>query len=235
MHAVQFHRLLLVGRSAEGQAIIAGYRAEQEAGPWKFAQTASGELSGFLHEPGIRQVSERTDQLVVDGKSIDCVVRQYAGERETRWREQVEGEAWTIGPDGPRVKSSVSVSYETAGQKYVSSEAVTCIGRPKLKVGTEEVTAYETVEVRRMADRVIGGNARRYWSEKVPGWLVSRRSWNQQGEKRPPNMEDEVIAFGPDADLLDRYVKTDRPPEAERAKLLSRVRSTTRPASAPTR
>jgi hypothetical protein len=235
MQAVQFHRRMLVGRSNDGVAVVAGYRAEQEAGPWQFAQSAAGEMTGFLHEPGIRQISERPDKLLVDGKPVDCVVRVYAGTRETHWREQVEGEEWTVGSDGPPLKSSVSLSYEIAGQKSGNSEAVTCTGQQKLKVGTQELAAYETVEERRMADKVIGGNTRRYWSEKVPGWLVRRRSWNQPDERQPPNMEDEVIAFGPDAALLDRYVKTDRPPEAEQAELWSRSRTTTRPATVPAR
>ena len=235
MHSVQFHRLMVVGRSNDGIAVVAGYRSEQEAGPWQFVQSASGEMTGFFHEPGIRQVSERPDKLVVDGKPVVCVVRLYAGIRETRWREQVKGEEWTVGPDGPAVKSSVLLSYELAGQKYGSSEAVTCTGARKLKVGTQEVAAYETVEERRMAEKVVGGRTRRCWSEKVPGWLVCSRSWNQPDEQQPPNNEDEVIAFGTDATLLDRYVKTDRPPEAENAKLWSQLKPATQPASVPSR
>jgi hypothetical protein len=235
MHSVQFHRLMLVGRSNDGLAVVAGYRSEQEAGPWQFAQSASGEMTGFFREPGIRQVSERPDKLVVDGKPVDCVVRVYAGIRETRWRDQVKGEEWTIGQDGPAIKSSVSVSYEIAGQKYGNAETVTCAGQEKLKVGTQEVTAFQTVEERRMGEKVIGGRTRQCWSEKVPGWFVCRRSWNQPDEQQPPDIEDEVIAFGPDATLLDRYVKTDRPPEAENAKLWSQLKPTTRPASVPAR
>jgi hypothetical protein len=234
-HAVQFHRLLLVGRSNDGTAVIAGYRAEQETGPWKFTQSASGELTGFLHEAGVRQVSERADKWVVDGKPVECVVRGYAGVRKTRWGEQVDGTEWTIGPDGPPIKSSTSLSYELSGQKYGSAEALTCVGQEKFKVGAQEITAVQTVEERRMRDKVIGGNTRRYYSEKIPGWLVCLRSWNQPDEQQPPNREDEVIAFGPDADVLARYVKTDRPPEAERAKHWSRLRPITGPTSGPAR
>jgi hypothetical protein len=235
VRAVQFHRLLLVGRSDDGTAVIAGYDAKLEAGPWKFVRTASGELTGFMHEPGVRQVSERPDKLVVDGTPVDCIVRDYKGVRETRWQEHVEGEEWSVGRDGPPIKSSVSLSYELGGQKGGNTESVACTGHEKLKVGSEEITAIHTVEEQRTSDKVIGGNTRRYYSEKIPGWLVRLRSWNQSDEQQPPNREDDVIEFGSDDELLDRYLKTDRPPEAEQAKLWSRLRYSTRPASAPTR
>jgi hypothetical protein len=174
-------------------------------------------------------------KLLVDGQPVDCTVRVYDGVRETEWREHVEGEEWTIGQDGPPIKSSVSLSYELAGQKYGNAETVTCTGQDKLKVGTQEITAIQTVEERRMDGKVIGGSTRRYYSEKVPGWVVCLRSWNQSDEQQSPNREDNVIAFGPDNELLTRYVNTDRPLEATHAKLVPRLRPATRPSSPPSR
>jgi hypothetical protein len=231
--AMQFSRLMLVGRSKDGTAVVARYDSEQEAGPWQFSQSTAAEISGSLHQAGIHQISERPDKLLVDGKPVDCVVRVYTGTLENQWHQQVMGEEWTVGPDGPLLKSSASFSFEITGQKFASSEAVTCTGQQTLKIGTQETVAYQTEEQGKNGDRVIGSRTRRYWSEKVPGWLVCRRVWGQPDEQQPPNIEDEVIAFGSDAALLDRYVKTDRPPEAEKAKMWTRLHPTTRPASAP--
>ena len=47
MHSVQFGRLILVGRADDGTAVVAGYSAELEAGPWKFTQTAFSESRRF--------------------------------------------------------------------------------------------------------------------------------------------------------------------------------------------
>jgi hypothetical protein len=235
MKSVQFYRLLLVGRSPDGSALVAGYRAEQQNGPWEFVQTASDNLGGFLHEAGIRLISEKKGERVVNNKSVECIVRSYAGTRDTRWAEHVEGVEWTIGPDGPAIYSSVVLSYELAGQKNGMSERVSCPGEESVKIGTHDFTAYQTVDERLMDGKVIGGNIHRLWSPDVPGWLVRTRIWNKQDEKQPPGHDDELIEFGPEAELLARYVKTDRPPEIVRTKMLSQFRPTTRPTSMPMR
>jgi hypothetical protein len=236
VHAVQFNRVLLVGRLSDGTAVIAGYEAASETGPWKFTQSASEhDSTGFLHEPGLRQVSERADKLVVGGKPVDCVVRAYDGVLQTQWHVHVSGEVWTIGRDGPPIKSSGSSSYEIGGQKFGNTESVTCTGQEKLAVGTQEITAIETVEEQRMDGKPTGGKTHRFYAEKVPGWLVCLRSWNQSDERQPPNREDDLLAFGNDNGMLSRYLKTDRPPEAAWAKLSSRPRPTTHPSSAPSR
>lgn len=234
MHSVRFSRVVLVGRSEDGNALLASYSGESEAGPWVFVRTVSGKTVDALHQPSVKQVNERAEPLKFGEQQIDCIVREFDGVANSRAVQKIHGEEWTIGPDGPPLKRIETCRWEVDGASGESSRRVDYAGQVKMAVGTQALDAFHTVETKLNEEgTAYGGNAHCYWSAQVPGWLVWRRDMNPD-EQQPPYVDYQAIAFGADDDLLKRYVDIDHPPEAERAKLMEKIRAATPPTTAPT-